>query len=83
MHTVLSARRIHSDARKAAQARIAAAIADARRAVLTGACPQCGTALRRNLALAGWWQCGAHGEPSFRKPEHRDLPACSFQCFTE
>lgn len=51
--------------------------------VATGVCPECGTPLRRNLALAGWWQCDAMGEPSFRRPEHRDKPRCSFQTFTE
>jgi len=68
--------------RKSAQERIAAK-AEAGRVVASGKCPQCGTALRRNLALAGWWQCGAFGRPDFRTPEHRALPDCSFQCFTE
>jgi len=57
--------------------------AENRAIVATRTCPQCGTELKRNSAIAGWWQCGAYGEPSFRKAEHRDLPKCSFQCFTE
>lgn len=58
--------------------------AEVARIVAAGTCPHCGTPLARNLALTGWWwQCGAYGEPSFRKPEHRSLPACSFQIFTE
>lgn len=69
--------------RKAQADRIAAAKAQAQEIVSKGVCPNCGTALRRNLALAGWWQCGAYGEPNFRLPEHRDLPHCTFQCFTE
>ena len=69
--------------RKAQQARMTAAKAEAQRIVATGVCPACGTGLRRNLALAGWWQCDAFGLPQFRRPEHRDLPACNFQCFTE
>jgi len=70
-------------ARKVAAARIAAAIAEARAVVATGVCPTCGCGLRRNLALAGWWQCGAYGEPSFRAPEYRESPHCFFQTFTE
>lgn len=69
--------------RKAHQARMAALKAEAARVVATGTCPQCGTALVRNLALAGWWQCGAYGTPSFRRPEHRTLASCMFQTFTE
>jgi hypothetical protein len=61
----------------------AARINEAERIVATGRCPDCGTLLIRNLALAGWWQCGAYATPSFRKPEHRNLPACHFQTFTE
>jgi len=72
-----------TQARQEAKARIALIIGESRRIVRAGTCPQCGTELRRNLALAGWWQCGAYGRPDFRKPEHRDLPDCSFQCFTE
>lgn len=63
--------------------RMNAVHAEAAQHVTRGTCPQCGCGLRRNLALAGWWQCGAYGEPSFRQPEHRDAPHCGFQCFTE
>lgn len=56
---------------------------EARAIVATGICPDCGTPLVRNSALAGWWQCGAYATPSFRKPEHHDLSACHFQTFTE
>lgn len=69
--------------RQAQEIRIAAAKVEAARVVASGRCPKCGTSLRRNLALAGWWQCGAYGSPDFRQTEHRDLPSCSFQCFTE
>ena len=71
------------NATKEHQARLGAIHAEALRIVATGVCPQCGTPLRRNNALAGWWQCGAYATPSFRLPEHRNLPSCSFQCFTE
>ena len=57
--------------------------AKAQAIVSTGVCPQCGSKLERNLALTGWWQCGAHGEPYMRKPEFRALPHCSFQTFTK
>jgi len=53
------------------------------RIVSTGICPQCGTELRRNSSIAGWWQCDCYGMDQFRKPENRGKPSCSFQCFTE
>ena len=49
--------------------------------VQTGKCPQCGSKLRRNLALTGWWQCEQYGAEGFRKDASK--PSCSFQCFTE
>lgn len=69
--------------RKAHADKMAALKAKAQAIVATGKCPECGTALRQNLALAGWWQCDAFGEPRFRRPENRDKPACHFQVFTE
>lgn len=69
--------------RAASAARIAAAKAQASAVVAGGTCPQCGTRLRRNLAITGWWQCGAFGEPDWRAQDLRDLPKCDFQCFTE
>ena len=48
--------------------------------VSTGRCPDCGSALRRNLALDGWWQCEQYGSLGFRARD--DDPQCSFQCFT-
>lgn len=71
-----TARTAHADRMNALRAQAAAIVE-------TGHCPHCGTPLVRNLALAGWWQCGAFGEASFRKPEHRDRAHCSFQTFTE
>ena len=69
--------------RKAHTDRMTALKAEAAKIVATGKCPHCGTGLRRNLALAGWWQCDAYGEPSFRRPENREKPSCGFQTFTE
>lgn len=69
--------------RAAARERIARAQNEARAHVARGTCPLCGRRLRHNLALTGWWMCGAHGEPSFRLPEYRDQAGCEFQCFTE
>jgi hypothetical protein len=63
--------------------RMGAVYAAAEAHVARGTCPQCGAGLYRNLALTGWWQCGRYGEPEFRKPEHRHLPKCSFQTFTQ
>jgi hypothetical protein len=71
-------------ARKAVRAeqiaRIAAALAHGRAVVATGRCPQCGQALRRNLALAGWWQCAGYGAEGFRAA---GSTPCDFQTFTE
>ena len=53
----------------------------ARAIVATGKCPTCGAALRRNLALAGWWQCSQYGAEGFRADSSK--PACNFQTFTE
>lgn len=56
-------------------------IAANREIVARHKCPQCGGEIRRNLSLAGWWQCEQFGAPQFRKmPE---LPPCNWQCFTE
>jgi hypothetical protein len=63
--------------------RMAVLKAEVRAVVATGVCPRCGTKLRRNLALTGWWQCGAYGEPGFRRPEDRDKAHCEWQGFTE
>jgi hypothetical protein len=61
--------------------RIAVAHAEAKAIVATGQCPTCGDALKRNLSLAGWWQCAQLGAVGFRKDPSR--PSCNFQCFTE
>lgn len=62
------------------RARIEAARAEAKRFVATGKCPLCGSKLRRNLSLAGWYQCEQLGAEGFRaRPTE---PPCSFQCFT-
>lgn len=55
--------------------------AKARDIVAKGVCPQCGSALRSNLAISGWWQCEQYGAVGFRKDSTR--PSCSFQTFTE
>ena len=67
---------------KCHRARMAACIAVAMAHVERGTCPSCGTALYRNLAILGWWQCGAYPSESMRAPEHKGKVACSFQCFT-
>jgi hypothetical protein len=66
--------------RKQRQAEIEARIAQAIEIVKTGKCPQCGSALRRNNALTGWWQCEQYGSDGFRKDDSK--PSCSFQTFT-
>lgn len=62
-------------------ARMAAVFAEARALVAAGRCPQCGSALRRNLSMTGWWQCEQYGTVAFRaRPAE---PPCSWQTFTE
>src|SRR5260370_31885723 len=67
--------------RAAHVARMDALHAEARQIVASGKCPDCGAALRRNLALAGWWQCTQYGAEGFRADSSK--PSCSFQTFTE
>jgi len=67
--------------RREARERIEAAQMKARAIVETGKCPYCGRPLRRNLALAGWWQCSQFGAEDFRADP--GAPSCDFQCFTE
>lgn len=55
-------------------------LAEAQAVVATGRCPKCGQGLRRNLALAGWWQCSGFGAEGFRAA---GSTPCDFQTFTE
>lgn len=74
--------RAQRKAERAAQdTRMKAAREEAIRIVATGKCPQCGEGFRRNLAMAGWYQCVQYGDGHFRKDQSK--PSCSFQCFTE
>jgi predicted nucleic acid-binding Zn ribbon protein len=66
-----------STAKRIARALEAQAIVD------KGVCPTCGSPLRRNLALTGWYQCARFGEPAFRAPAFRDLPKCSWQVIVD
>jgi hypothetical protein len=50
------------------------------RIVTAGKCPECGDALKRNLSIAGWYQCVQLGAEGFRKDASK--PSCRFQCFT-
>lgn len=66
--------------REASAARIAAAHEATRQVVASGQCPQCGSTLRQNLSLTGWWQCEQLGAEQFRaRPQD---PPCSWQGFT-
>ena len=53
----------------------------AREIVASGKCPTCGSGLKRNTAIAGWYQCEQFGTEQFRKDPSK--PQCSFQTFTE
>lgn len=65
------------------EARMSELLDVARASVASGSCPECGAKLRRNLAIAGWFQCGRFGTDNFRAPEYVGDPACTFQAFTE
>jgi len=67
--------------RQESRKRIEAAHAETRRVVESGRCPKCGSGLRRNLSLSGWWQCEQYGAEGFRKDRTR--PACDWQGFTD
>lgn len=65
------------------KAKMARIHAEAQQIVASGKCPDCGSGLRRNITLTGWWQCGCYGTDAFRSPEYRGKTSCNFQCFTE
>ncbi len=69
---------------KTAQAhkdRMDAIHANAQAIVATGKCPTCGSGLRRNNSMTGWWQCEQYGAEGFRA--RPNAPSCSWQDFTE
>lgn len=66
-------------AKKASQARMAAARDEAAKALAENRCPCCGQAVRRNFALTGWVQCSGFGAEGFRASGSRP---CSWQGFT-
>ena len=68
-------------ANKAAIERMQASIAATKAIVATGKCPTCGRPLKRNNALAGWWQCSQKGAEGFRADPSQ--PSCDWQGFTE
>ena len=67
--------------REASIARMNEARAETQRIVATGKCPKCESALRRNLSIAGWWQCEQLGAETYRKRPQD--PPCSWQGFTK
>jgi hypothetical protein len=54
---------------------------EARKIVASSICPKCGSGLRHNLSILGWWQCEQYGAEGFRKDDSK--PSCSFQTFTQ
>jgi len=79
----LTERRERAAARKASSVRIEAVHTETRHAVTHG-CPQCGAPVYRNLALTGWYQCGAYGADGFARDGRTvaQRPNCSWQGFT-
>ena len=49
--------------------------------VATGVCPDCGAPIRRNLSIAGWYQCSQLGADGRRADSSK--AACNWQAFTE
>jgi len=76
----LTQRQINAQQRAASKARMEVAYVEARLIVATGKCPRCGSPLKRNLSITGWWQCGQLGEPSFRT--NPKGPECTWECMT-
>lgn len=81
MAMTLEEKRKRAAERKARDERIAKAQAETRAVVATGVCPTCGSRLRRNSSIAGWWQCEQLGAETHRARPN-DKP-CSWQGFTE
>lgn len=67
--------------KQAAKERIEKAQAETRAIVASGKCPCCGSGIRRNLAITGWYQCEQYGAEGFRKDSSK--APCSWQGFTE
>lgn len=53
---------------------------EARTAIQTNRCPQCGRPVRRNLSITGWIQCSQFGADTHRADKSQ--PACPWQGFT-
>lgn len=66
---------------RAHEARMDAIHAEVQAVVAKGECPQCGSGLRRNSSITGWWQCEQYGAEGFRA--RAADPPCSWQGFTE
>jgi len=47
----------------------------------SGKCPICGTELRRNNSMHGWWQCAQLGAVNFRRDPSK--PSCSWEGFVK
>jgi hypothetical protein len=81
MKTTAAERAEKKAARKASEARIALAHAEAQAALAFNSCPACNRAVKRNLALTGWVQCSQYGAVGFRADSA--APNCGWQGFTE
>ena len=72
--------RYANDCRKCHREKMAASYAKGQAIVDSGKCPDCGSGLRHNNSMLGWWQCEQYGAEGFRARPND--PACSFQTFT-
>ncbi len=66
---------------RASQARMEAQQRASQAALEANCCPQCGSQVRRNLAITGWVQCEQYGSVGFRARD--EDPQCSWQGFTQ
>jgi uncharacterized protein (DUF983 family) len=69
-----------STEKKALRAKLDAQYKEAIKVVATGICPTCGTGIKQNLSITGWWQCKQLGAETHRMDPTR--PSCNWQTFT-
>jgi hypothetical protein len=66
---------------KQAKVRISKHNEETQAVVDSGKCPQCGSKVKPNYSITGWWQCEQYGSTGFRARDND--PQCSWQGFTQ